>query len=92
VLAFARTVAGKVAVVAVPRLVLTLTGDPFAAPLGAIVWEATEVVVPQPLGRRAFTSVLTGTAVRGRAHGRARVAIDCGELFSELPVAVIVTT
>jgi (1->4)-alpha-D-glucan 1-alpha-D-glucosylmutase len=92
VLAFARTVAGKVAVVAVPRLVLTLTGDPFAAPLGAIVWEATEVVVPQPLGRRAFTSVLTGTAVRGRAHGRARVAIDCGELFNELPVAVIVTT
>jgi (1->4)-alpha-D-glucan 1-alpha-D-glucosylmutase len=76
VVAFARQLEGGTTVVAVPRLTATL-GTP---PLG-LVWEDTAVEVPES----SWRDVLTG------ATHRASPRLQVSDLFTELPLSVLVT-
>ncbi|HEV8633795.1 MAG TPA: malto-oligosyltrehalose synthase [Chloroflexota bacterium] len=82
VVAFARRRGDELAVVAAPRLVTRLTADPADPPLGPAVWEDT--ALPVPPGR--YVDRLTGCPL---AVGAEPLAV--GELFRELPVALLVS-
>jgi (1->4)-alpha-D-glucan 1-alpha-D-glucosylmutase len=78
VIAFARRLHNQWCVVAVPRLLATLTpaGSP---PLGENVWHDTQIHLPSNAPRK-WTNVLTGEKLSA--------ALLCADLFTKLPVTV----
>jgi maltooligosyltrehalose synthase len=76
--------------VCVPRLVLTLTGDPFADPI-AELWEGAELVVPAAFATRRFRCALSGRIVEPTRRG-GHAVLACGEIFRALPVAMLVSS
>jgi (1->4)-alpha-D-glucan 1-alpha-D-glucosylmutase len=82
VVAFAREHAGDVAVVAVPRLSLTLMKGREEPPIGA-VWNDTALPLPpEAIGRR-LRNVLTGETIH---PGQ---SLLCREIFASFPVALL---
>src|SRR5262249_41890719 len=83
VCAFARTAGGRSVVVAVPRLVLRLTGGQERLPLGPEVWRDTVLRLPE--GRRDYRNVFVGEKLAGRgAEG-----LPLAEVFRTFPVAIL---
>jgi (1->4)-alpha-D-glucan 1-alpha-D-glucosylmutase len=89
-IAFIRRAGRRVAIVAAPRLPLQLVGDPSHPPVGRSVWEETRLILPRDLEGRNLKSVLTRGRIRLSAQPRAELEVPVGELFSELPVALLI--
>ncbi|MBM3879250.1 MAG: malto-oligosyltrehalose synthase [Verrucomicrobia bacterium] len=88
VVAFARVLGARVAVVVVPRQLLGLGGEAGAWPVGGAVWGDTQVEVPAGCGQGAYVNVLTGetVAVEARADGG---ALRLAEALARFPVALL---
>jgi len=88
VVAFARRLRSRVAVVAVSRLPITMTGDPFIDPVGESVWEGTSLVLPRGLEPRTLRSELDYRSVRS-STSRGDREIPLARAFAELPFAIL---
>jgi (1->4)-alpha-D-glucan 1-alpha-D-glucosylmutase len=81
--AFARTGGGAAVIVAVPRLVATLTrARDFALPEAAD-WRGTRLPLPDELAGR-YRNALTGKELRPGKHG-----LDLSDVFADFPVALL---
>jgi (1->4)-alpha-D-glucan 1-alpha-D-glucosylmutase len=86
VVAFARTGGGAAVIVAVPRLVATLTRErDFALPEAAD-WRGTRIPLPDELAGR-YRNALTGEEFRPGKHGLA-----ASDVFADFPVALLERT
>ncbi len=88
VFAFARTHGHALAIACVPRLVVSLPGDPAEPPLGVSRWADTVIEIPAELAGRRVTNVFTGDTLDLAAAGPAR--IPASEVFARMPVALLV--
>jgi len=87
VFAFARRLGRQAAITIVPRLALTLTGDPAVPPIGRI-WADTALVIPAPLGATRWTCALSG-AEFGPAEGSAPATLPVGDVLATFPAALL---
>ncbi len=83
--AFARTLAERSIVVAIPRLQKTLDRDAAAAGAADSPWRNTRILLPPESADRAWQNVFTGEPVSGRT-------LSVGALFAEFPVALLEST
>ncbi len=86
VVSFARTGGGAAVIVAVPRLVATLTRERGFALPEAADWKGTRIPVPDELAGR-YRNALTGEELRPGKHG-----LDAREVFADFPVALLERT
>ena len=80
VISYVRRHADTAWLTVVPRLPRLLTGDPLVPPTGE-VWGDTRLVLPDELGARRWTNVLTGRVLE---------SLRTGDALRELPVGVFV--
>lgn len=85
VCAFVRQNSMQTVVVVVSRLTAGLLMNQSAAPLGAEFWKETAVLCPASLIGARWRNVLTGEKIAMPAAG----ALQLGEIFSSLPVALL---
>jgi (1->4)-alpha-D-glucan 1-alpha-D-glucosylmutase len=90
--AFARTLDGRTMVVAVPRLVVGLTGSIEQPPLGAEVWKETWLDLPKEgeggSQTRSYRNLFTGEVLSPRP-GRATPSLPVAEALANFPVALL---
>ncbi|MGH9679623.1 MAG: hypothetical protein ACRD4Y_06705, partial [Candidatus Acidiferrales bacterium] len=89
VVAFARVAGNKRVIAVAPRLVAGLCGFNATVPTGPSIWRDTEVPVPIHSGDRGYRNIFTGEEVSVTGAG-ARAGLRVAELFSVLPVALLV--
>jgi len=82
VVAFAREHEGEAAIVAVPRLSLTLMKGREEAPIGA-VWGDTELILPSQAIGRQLRNIFTGETLASSE------SLSCREVFGAFPVALL---
>ena len=87
VFAFARTAGDRRVIVAVPRLVATLTPHADVPPIGERAWGDTEIVVPAATRPGGFHNVLTDRCVPVQETGTIRMA----DAFDCFPIAVCIS-
>jgi (1->4)-alpha-D-glucan 1-alpha-D-glucosylmutase len=88
VCAFVRRGAGRLAVVAAPRLMTRLV-PAGGLPLGAAVWEDTRLLLPGVGPGRPLRNMFTGEEVAvGEEQGQAAVA--AADVFANFPVALLI--
>ena len=85
--AFARRLEGRIAIVMAPRLYLKLMGDSEAPPLGAEVWDDTEVQLPFA-PEAPLLGALDG-ALLPQAGAQAPAAIRAAAALQSFPVALL---
>ncbi|MBW4053624.1 MAG: malto-oligosyltrehalose synthase, partial [Proteobacteria bacterium] len=85
--AFARRLEGRLAIVMAPRLYLKLMGDSDRPPLGAEVWEDTEVQLPFT-PEAALLGALDGARVP-QPDGKGPLAIGAAAALQCFPVALL---
>lgn len=88
VVAFARTAESDAVIVVAPRLCARL--DCEGAPLGAECWKTSRLMLPPSLRDRALRNVFTDAEIRPAVTAD-ETWIFVGQLFAELPVAVLRT-
>ena len=88
VCAFARTLEGEEALVAVPRLVVGLTEKMEKLPLGAEVWKDTELVLPADRAGARYRNLFTGEVVSAEEKG-GMAAVSLAAVFTSFPVALL---
>jgi (1->4)-alpha-D-glucan 1-alpha-D-glucosylmutase len=87
VFAFTRAAGGRRLIVAVPRLVATITPQADVAPIGGRVWGDTHIMLPPGVGRGGFHDVITDRCVPAQPDtGFIRAA----DAFERFPIAVLV--
>jgi (1->4)-alpha-D-glucan 1-alpha-D-glucosylmutase len=86
--ALTRRLNGSVAIAAVPRLVLGLLGGRSELPLGAPVWEDTEVLLQGVRAGARLRNLFTGEVLTAETS-RERVALRAADLFRNFPVALL---
>jgi (1->4)-alpha-D-glucan 1-alpha-D-glucosylmutase len=87
VFAFSRAAGARRAVIAVPRLVATLTPNPDVAPLGERIWGDTQLVIPG-LRTGGLHNAITDSCVSvDEATGTVRAA----DVFEQFPVAILLS-
>lgn len=91
VCAFARTHEDTALVACVPRLFVRLLNERQEAPVGAAVWSDTRIEVPVPRNGSSYIDVFGGQEITTQPQGD-RHWINAAELFSILPVAVLIDT
>jgi (1->4)-alpha-D-glucan 1-alpha-D-glucosylmutase len=88
VIGFCRSAGERSMVVAAPRLVAGLLSGPDRMPVGEELWQDTFLALPHGIGAR-FRDALTGAEVMAQErHGV--LGIGVGELFRDLPVALLI--
>jgi (1->4)-alpha-D-glucan 1-alpha-D-glucosylmutase len=87
VCAFARVEGANPLVVAVPRLMATVSRGPAEPPLGER-WAETAIVCPSTLSAESWTNVLSGDIVRTEPVGDDTL-LPLRKLFADLPVAAL---
>jgi (1->4)-alpha-D-glucan 1-alpha-D-glucosylmutase len=87
VFAFARAADDRRVIVAVPRLVATLTPNADVPPIGERTWGDTELVVSGNNGSGTFRNLLTDRCVPAGETGAVRLA----DAFDCFPIAVLVS-
>jgi (1->4)-alpha-D-glucan 1-alpha-D-glucosylmutase len=87
VFAFLRSRGDEQALVAVPRLVATLTPDA-ALPVGERIWADTRIVLPRTAAA-ALHDIFLERCVELRSEGRA--SVPAADLFAGLPIACLET-
>ena len=89
VVAFARKVGSRAAVVVVPRFLNELMPSPTHwPPAGFDVWKTMHVELPEGLAGVSFENALTGATVRPLVSSRGAM-LPAADLFKTLPVAVL---
>jgi (1->4)-alpha-D-glucan 1-alpha-D-glucosylmutase len=86
IFAFARSYAGRQAIVAVPRLLASVLPDERALPLGDRVWGDTVLVLPTAASR--YHNVFTDRCVPLAREGD-RVTARAADVFEQFPVALL---
>ncbi|MBI2908933.1 MAG: malto-oligosyltrehalose synthase [Chloroflexi bacterium] len=87
VCAFARTSGEEMIIVAVPRLVLHLTGGAEQPPLGEAAWRDTWLTLPVGEGR-GYRNLFTGE-VLGIQEYAGRPGFSLGTIFADFPAALL---
>jgi (1->4)-alpha-D-glucan 1-alpha-D-glucosylmutase len=82
---FARVGDGAAAVIAVPRLIATLSRAGDRPPVGPEVWGDTFIVLPPELARRPWTNVLTGEKLESPTDG----GLPAASVLGSFPVALL---
>jgi (1->4)-alpha-D-glucan 1-alpha-D-glucosylmutase len=88
VFGFVRRHLDRVALAAVPRLVVKLLPDATALPHGRQIWGDTMLPLPEELGARTWHSLFTGATLRAQAH-QGRPVLPAAEMFACFPVALL---
>jgi (1->4)-alpha-D-glucan 1-alpha-D-glucosylmutase len=88
VCAFARGFGQEEIIVAVPRLIVGLTGGGGQLPLGQSVWLNTRFALPRRPSLQRYDNVLTGESVSAEEHG-GQIGLPLSELFRSFPVALL---
>jgi (1->4)-alpha-D-glucan 1-alpha-D-glucosylmutase len=86
--AFARVWKEKMAIVAVPRLVLGLTGGGEVLPIDAEIWRDTVLSLPSARGGDSFRNVLTGEKVSALERDGVPF-IQAADALNMFPVALL---
>jgi (1->4)-alpha-D-glucan 1-alpha-D-glucosylmutase len=89
VFAFARTHGDRQVVIAVPRLVATLTAEADVPPLGERVWNDTRIDLSGLAGARGYRDVITERCVPVRTDGAP--ALRAADVFERFPIAMLVS-
>jgi len=89
VFAFARTHGDRQVLVAVPRLVATLTSESGVRPLGERVWNDTRLDLTGLAGARGYRDVITGRCVPVRTDGAS--ALRVADVFDRFPIAMLIS-
>jgi (1->4)-alpha-D-glucan 1-alpha-D-glucosylmutase len=85
--AFARTLGSRHAIVAVPRLVATLTPDANVLPLGERIWGDTRLDLTGLPETASYHEALTDRCVAIQREGP--LALRAADLFEGFPIAVL---
>jgi (1->4)-alpha-D-glucan 1-alpha-D-glucosylmutase len=85
--AFARRSQNRLAIVAVPRLCARLLKGEPRLPSGDDVWEDT-IINLSSLSESSFGNVFTGRSLQAESSDNRQV-LRAGQLFTDLPVAVL---
>jgi (1->4)-alpha-D-glucan 1-alpha-D-glucosylmutase len=89
VVAFARILDDKVAIVVAPRLVAGLMAEQGnALPLGGDTWKTSRILLPPELHGRTFRHLLTGTELVPTAASGDEW-LFAGQVFESVPVAIL---
>jgi (1->4)-alpha-D-glucan 1-alpha-D-glucosylmutase len=88
VCAFARGFGQEKIIVAVPRLIVGLTGGDGQLPLGQSVWLNTRLVLPRHPSLQRYDNVFTGESVSAEEQER-QIGLPLSELFRSFPVALL---
>ncbi len=88
VCAFTRTHAHASILVAVPRLVVGLTGGDERPPLGSAIWGASWLGLPDAQRGWRYRNILTGEIIAVTAYDEGP-GIALGSIFKEFPVALL---
>jgi len=88
VCAFLRTFGEHQFVVAVPRLVVGLTGGVEQVPLGQRAWSNTCIFIPTEYPKIDFENVLTGETLSGEERS-GRIGLPASEVFGSFPVSLL---
>lgn len=88
VCAFARWLEDQAVVVAVPRLVIGLTGGVERAPLGPEVWGQTKLLLPPEDAGRRYRNVYTGEVLAAGQHNGGAV-LPLAAVFAHFPAALL---
>lgn len=86
--AFARLHLERALVTVVPRLVVSLTGDAMASPVGSDVWEDTYVTVPSWRPHSLYRNLFTGEGLSTQTVGD-RQMLPMADVLREFPVALL---
>lgn len=86
--AFARLHLERALVTVVPRLVVSLTGDAMASPVGSDVWEDTYVTVPSWRPHSPYRNLFTGEGLSTQTVGD-RQMLPMADVLREFPVALL---
>jgi maltooligosyltrehalose synthase len=89
VVAFARILDDKVAIVVAPRLVAGLMAEQGnALPLGGDAWKTSRILLPPELHGRTFRHLLTGAELVPTAASGDEW-LFAGQVFESVPVAIL---
>ena len=88
VCAFLRSFGNDQLVVAVPRLVVGLTGGVEQVPLGESAWLNTRILLPTQYPKTDFRNVLTGETLSGEERS-GRISLSAAESFRSFPFALL---
>jgi (1->4)-alpha-D-glucan 1-alpha-D-glucosylmutase len=86
--AFARVLAGEAILVAVPRLVVGLTGGLEQPPLGAGTWRDTRILLPSETAGPVYQDLFTGQTLSAEERD-GKAALVLADVFSHFPVALL---
>ena len=100
VCAFSRSYEDQTMVVVVPRLVAQLAGETSRPPIGAAVWDNTQLVLPGRQAGYAYRNVLTGEVLTVSTNGASdtdadtetegsHVGLALSSVFASFPVALL---
>jgi (1->4)-alpha-D-glucan 1-alpha-D-glucosylmutase len=87
IFAFVRHLRSAQALVAVPRLLTSLTAGALEPPLGKRVWKGTDVLLEAGKAR-SWRNIFTGERLAAGRDGNDLV-VAAGELFADFPVALL---
>jgi (1->4)-alpha-D-glucan 1-alpha-D-glucosylmutase len=87
-IAFARLLDDRVAIVIAPRLVAPLISNGHAAPLGGEAWKTSRIFLPPELAGLTYRHEITGVEVKPTSAGDG-AWLFAGQLFETVPVAVL---
>ena len=85
---FVRRFGGNAAVVAVPRLLAGIVGDPGNAPFGEEVWEGSSLAVPYAEAGEGYRNIFTGEIITVQRKNGANV-LYASEVFANSPFALL---
>jgi (1->4)-alpha-D-glucan 1-alpha-D-glucosylmutase len=88
VCAFARWLEDERILVAVPRLVVGLTGGAEVAPMGREMWGETKLLLPMEDAGRRYRNVYTGELLAAGEHNGGAV-LPLAAVFANFPVALL---
>jgi (1->4)-alpha-D-glucan 1-alpha-D-glucosylmutase len=88
VCAFARRSGRATAITVVPRLVLGLTVGEAQMPIGAAVWQDTQLLLPRAQADRPFHNVFTGELVYA-PHQNTNAVLRLADVLRRFPVALL---
>ena len=86
--AFVRRHEGRVAAVAVPRMLTSLISRAGAAPMGPEVWKDTRLILPRGSWEAPLRNIFTGAELKPAAS-EGNWSLPLREVFRDFPVAVL---
>jgi (1->4)-alpha-D-glucan 1-alpha-D-glucosylmutase len=88
IFAFTRRLGSAQALIAVPRLLSSLTASALEPPLGKKAWKGTELLLATGKAARSWRNVFTGERLAVRRDCK-ELVVAASELFADFPVALL---